>query len=90
MIRAGNYSVIFHPDRPLEEQDSFTCGHCSKVTFVKPGQRADDLGGLCKMCMNLICPECTDKLECDPFEKKLERDEAADRFRRQTQGICTG
>ena len=87
MIRAGNYSITVYPDRPPEEQDSFTCGHCSKVTFIKPGQRADDIGGLCKVCMNLICPQCTDLLTCDPFERKLERDEAKDRFNRQIAGL---
>ena len=82
MLRANNYSITFNPDGPPIERDSFTCGHCQKVTFVKPGQRADDIGGLCKVCMNLICPECTDLMICDVFEKKLERAEAKDRFLR--------
>lgn len=73
---------MFNPDGPAIEQDSFTCGHCSKVEFVKPGQRGEDIGGLCKVCMNLICSECTDKLTCDPFMRKLERSEAADRMLR--------
>lgn len=86
MLRAGNYSITFNPDGATIEQDSFTCGHCQKVTFVKPGQRADDLGGLCKVCMSLICPGCVDKIVCDPFEEKLRRAEAQDRFRRQIAG----
>jgi hypothetical protein len=87
MLRANNYSVIFNPEGPPVEQNSFTCGHCQAVTFVKPGQRADDTGGLCKVCMNLICPACTDLLECDVFEKKLERAEARDRMLRSMIGL---
>ena len=86
MLRANNYAVIFNPDGPTIERNNFTCGHCQRVTFVLPGQRADDIGGLCKVCMNLICPECTDKMVCDPFEEKLKRSEASDRLRRQLAG----
>ena len=87
MLRAGNYSITVYPDRPPKEEDSFTCGHCQKVTFVKPGQRADDLGGLCKVCMNLICPECVDLMICEPFEEKLKKSEAKARFSRQIAGL---
>ena len=83
MLRANNYSVIFNPDGPPVERDSFTCGHCQRVTFVKPGHRADDLGGLCKVCMSLICDKCVETGVCDPFEEKLRRAEAQDRFLRE-------
>lgn len=83
MHRANNYSVTFHPDQPVQEQDSFTCGHCSKVVFVGPGQKGEDVGGLCKCCMNLICGPCVDLMVCDVFERKLERAEARDRMLRQ-------
>lgn len=63
------------------ETDSFTCFHCSRVTFVKPKMDAADLGGLCKVCMKLICSHCVGK-GCDPLEEKLRRNEDRDRFRR--------
>lgn len=83
MRTASNYGVIFSPDAPLQEQDSFTCYHCNTVHVVKPGQKGEDIGGLCKCCMQLICSACVDRGLCDPFEKKLERTEAKDRFLRQ-------
>ena len=80
MLRANNYSIIFQPDAPPQESDSFTCGHCTRVVFVQPGHRADDLGGLCKQCMSLICPVCVQTGKCDPWEKKMEEMEARSRF----------
>lgn len=63
------------------ELDSFTCFHCSRVVHVKARQAPELLGGLCKICMKLICMHCVDK-GCDPFEKKLERWEAKEIARR--------
>lgn len=57
------------------ERDTFTCKHCNRVTHVKPRMDAASLGGLCKICYGLICPFCVGK-GCDPFEAKLERQEA--------------
>lgn len=59
----------------VTELDTFTCKHCSRVVHVKPKERPEDLGGLCKQCMGLICCNCLDK-GCAPFEKKLEAAEA--------------
>ena len=63
------------------ETDTFTCFHCSHVTRVKPKMDAADLGGLCKVCMKMICSRCVGK-GCDPLEEKLKRAEDKDRFRR--------
>lgn len=82
MQRAGNYSIITDPVAGIHEQDSFTCCHCSRVVTVLPRQRGEDLGGLCKQCMQLICPQCVGKLTCDPWERKMEKIEARDRFLR--------
>lgn len=60
----------------VAEIDSFTCRHCQVVTFVRPKQRAADIGGICKVCMGLICVRCVGLMRCDPIEKKLERAEA--------------
>lgn len=65
--------------------DSFTCAHCNCVRFVKPLQRAEDMGGICHLCgdkhrPSFICEWCVGK-PCDPFEEKLQRLERRDRFR---------
>jgi hypothetical protein len=66
--------------------DSFTCAHCNSVRFVKPNERAEDLGGICHLCgdksrPSFVCEKCVGK-GCDPFEKKLERWERRDRLLR--------
>ena len=63
------------------EVDTFTCFHCCRVTHVRPKMDPADMGGLCKVCMKLICNHCVGK-GCDPFEKKLKRSEERDRIRR--------
>ena len=54
-----------------------TAGTGSRYRVVHVPPRADpaDIGGLCSLCMGLICPKCVGK-GCDPLEKKLERQEA--------------
>lgn len=69
------------PCGELEEHPTFTCVHCQRVRRVKPYCDPADLGGLCKICMGVVCEVCVGK-GCDPFEKKLERMEAAGRARR--------
>ena len=69
----------------VTEFDTFTCKHCCHVVHVKVRQRPEDLGGLCKQCMGLICSECVDK-GCTPFEKQLELVEARDRALRSYGG----
>lgn len=61
------------------ERDTFTCFHCNRVKHVKPRERPEDTGGLCKCCMKLICAKCVAAGNCVPFEKKLEAAEARDR-----------
>lgn len=60
------------------ELPTFTCGHCQNVRRVQPMCDPADLGGLCKICMRVVCEFCVGK-GCDPFEKKLERQEARGR-----------
>lgn len=81
MRRANNYSTITSPEGTVE-QDSFTCGHCQKVVLVQPRQKGEDLGGMCKQCMGLICPACVDKMVCTPWEKQLEQIESRARMLR--------
>ena len=70
-----------HMRAGIFETDTFTCFHCNTVTHVKPRMDAADMGGLCKVCMKLICVHCVGK-GCDPMEEKLKRAEDRDRFRR--------
>jgi len=62
----------------VHEVDTFGCGHCGRVVHVKPRQRPEDLGGLCRQCMKPICPGCIPSGRCDPLEKKLEAMEKRD------------
>ena len=83
MLRAGRialyrdqvgYLAYTDPDpRRSKEGRTFTCQHCSRVTYVPPGGDPADIGGLCKLCMGLICPRCVALGYCDPIEKKIER-----------------
>jgi len=84
MRKPGGYSIRTDPDPPKgeayqQEWDTFTCGHCCQVVFVKPQQRPEDLGGFCTCCTKLICSACVGK-GCDPLEKKLERWESRRRL----------
>lgn len=79
-LKPQGHGIIFGAGVPTQEHDTMTCGHCQHVTIIKPGQRPEDCGGLCKVCMNLICSVCVDKMTCDPWEKKLERFEAREAF----------
>ena len=58
------------------ERSTFSCFHCNRVSFVRPKQRAEDIGGLCKQCMGLLCPACADRRVCLPWEKQMEHQEA--------------
>jgi len=70
VLKPGGYATLTS-DGGVAEQDTFTCSHCNSINHVKPGERAADLGGLCKCCMGLICLVCVGG-ECVPFMKKIE------------------
>ena len=59
------------------EIDTYTCGHCNRVMHVKPRCDPADLGGLCKKCMELVCPRCYGKGTCTPWEQEMLRREAS-------------
>lgn len=82
MRSPGGYAVWTRDDGRTVEMDSMTCGHCQFVTFIPAGADPADLGGLCKVCMRLICARCTAKGSCTPFEQALEKSEARGRFLR--------
>jgi hypothetical protein len=60
------------------ETDTFSCGHCGRITHVQPMVDAADVGALCKKCMKVVCRKCVNEgrrtgLSCDPVEAKLAR-----------------
>jgi hypothetical protein len=95
----GGYAVIFEPDvKPKDrwERDTCQCKHCDHVIYLKPGfgitkyliQHADghwteEDGAFCRICMGPVCLRCDKIGRCIPLEKKIEAQEARDRFRRQ-------
>lgn len=86
MRRASNHSTLIDPSGVLE-RDGYTCNHCQRIVHVQPRQRPEDLGGLCKVCMNLLCPHCyalrMKGAVCKTWEKQMDEMEARDRFHRQ-------
>ncbi len=81
MRNPGGYLHSFDPGGIRQESDTFTCFHCGKIVIVKPKCDPAELGGFCRLCTKMICPSCVDKGSCDPFEKKLDREEKAYRKR---------
>ena len=78
MRNPGGFACITGPDR-IKEYDTFTCVHCNAVVHVKPMADPAELGGFCRSCMKLICPNCALDRSCTPFLKKLEQMEARHR-----------
>jgi len=76
--RPGGYTCVTDPDGGRQECDTFTCAHCNRLTHVEARQKPEDVGGLCKACMGLICRWCVGHA-CVPFLKKLDQMEARDR-----------
>ena len=78
--RAQGYAILSHPDQGTKENDTFTCGHCGRVVFVKPAADPTSYGGWCGGCTKLICPTCeavkAKTLTCRPIEKWIEQQEA--------------
>ena len=81
MLRAGGHLVGSDPEGIVDEADTFTCRHCQKIVVVRPKQRPEDIGGLCRICMGLVCPGCAGG-GCQPFERRIEAAEARGRLRR--------
>lgn len=86
MRNPGGYATITDPDRGTQESDTFTCGHCQQIVFVKPGAPPSTYGGWCGGCSKLLCPRCEAEkvrtFKCRPIEQWLERQEARAASRR--------
>lgn len=68
--------------KTIAECDTFKCQHCQRVVHVKAKANPDKLGGWCRQCAKAICPKCVATGRCEPFEKKLEAEEARYHARR--------
>lgn len=59
------------------EVDTYTCIHCEHVIHVKPGAIPEELGSMCRNCMEMVCPGCAPG-PCIPWLKKLDMAERRD------------
>ena len=87
MRKPQGYSTLVEPGASTVEADSYTCGHCQRIVTVKPLCPPEELGGLCKVCMTLICDLCyRDCMKygkpCNTWEARMEVMESKDRFLR--------
>lgn len=65
----------FDPEQGNRVVESFTCGHCNRLTKIQPFCDPADAGGFCPRCTRLVCKRCAGAGMCDPIEAKLERSE---------------
>lgn len=77
ITRPQGLATFTDPDG-LTEFDTYTCGHCQFITLVPAKADPTLMGGLCKICMRLVCSKCADKGYCEPWEKAMEKQEARD------------
>ena len=86
MLKQQGYARLYDPDAPggVIEKDTTTCGHCNRVTHIRPGwvPKEDDGVFKCHCCQRFICKACYVRGECDVIERKLERAEASYHARR--------
>ena len=66
-----------------EQYETFTCGHCGAIKKVPHRAKPEDLGGICKVCMSMVCGPCVATGKCDTLEAKLKRQEDRARFFKQ-------
>lgn len=79
---ACGYLLEQGPGGVVREADSSTCGHCQRVTFLRPQPSGVVVRpARCGCCQAAVCEECYGK-GCDPWEKQMERQEARARMLR--------
>lgn len=91
MLRPGGYTTVTEEDGTLSrEADTFTCAHGNEIVLVPPGHDPMTVGAFCRCCMKQICEKCAAEmnrtLRCIPFEKRLEKMESKDKFRKALTG----
>lgn len=71
----------------VEEQDTVTCGHCSGIVYVPPGN-LDTWS--CRACDSHICESCARELaktlKCVTIEERLQAMERSDALMRSLKG----
>ena len=80
-LKPGGHIEVSGPGPGAGASDCYTCFHCQQIVEVQAKQDPASIGGLCYVCMRLICPSCVGN-GCHPFEKKLEAWEARERMLR--------
>lgn len=83
--RTKGFRTVSGPNG-TQEFETFTCAHCSHVVLVPHKAKPDDLGGICRPCMKMVCAKCCATGRCDPFEKKLKRMESRASFLQSVAG----
>jgi len=86
MRQPQGYSVITGPAPGAGEWDTITCAHCNSPRRVKPMAPAGEMPNVCHLCgdkhrPSFLCEKKACNDGCDPFEEKLKRYEARNRFR---------
>ena len=81
MRKPGGYIIVTDPGAPLHEQDTFTCIHCNKIVLVKPGGTIADFEW-CRKCMKPVCRKQVCQVDCNPWERQLEIQEARGKLHR--------
>jgi len=86
MRNPGGYAVTTSPDG-MEECDTFTCFHCSKIVYVPPKTKIEEVGDFCRVCMKMVCAGCAGKV-CLPWVEKINRMERRYHARRQFEKLA--
>lgn len=86
MRQPQGYSVITGPAPGTGEWDTITCAHCNAPRRVQPMAPASEMPNVCHLCgdkhrPSFLCEKQECNAGCDPFEEKLKRHEARNRFR---------
>ena len=101
MARRLGYLLVIHADGSISERDLVKCQHCQRVLEIQPGTWGQSMlvvdnavpGGyrteaacFCASCFGPICPACDATGRCDPYQRGLEREEAAAALTRAMSG----
>lgn len=78
MRKPNGFTFATDHDGNVHAGETFRCNHCQAHTHIKPFERPESVGGLCRKCMGLMCPRCTDLAAkgaaCVPFEARHEEE----------------
>lgn len=69
--KARGFVSVSGPDG-TEENETFTCKHCTALVDVPFKGNPEDIGGMCRHCHAMVCKACCAVGRCTPFEKQIE------------------